>query len=305
MRPYTETSEEKRQFFRSAFIAYSIFMVNGNNILSDRDKNISKLIKTIQKMNMLQQDKIFTNLSALNEKSHKLYPLTEVYSFENKSRFRWLQVNGSPVNHISNTGISGTENLGMNHVQTLWTALNRIYDKKDEAEKDWANAKFVGSCMAGKGIKSVEEKDKMRIERERVDREELKMKVLREYLNRNLDKTTAAPVELVTLPDGRQAEVVSRHRADSAEDLADQLSSALNGEKDAHDLAVEAHFRKYVDRVRDIEAERKRLIASTAPRLANPDTSSEVISREEAESRVKRLREVMLRAEEPITPNIT
>lgn len=303
MRPFSFSSEEKKKHFRSAFIAYSVFMINGNNVLYERDKNIQKLIKIINRFNSSHQEKIFENLAALNERASRAYPLTEVYSFENRSRFKWYQVNKSPLNSIINTGIAGTESIGLNHAQSLWTALNNIYDNKDQSEREWANAKFVGSCMAGKGIRSIDEKDKMRHERERVEREELKMKVLRSYLNRT-SSVEGLPVETVQLPDGRTAEVVNRFRADSAEELAKQLSAALNGEKDAHDLAVEAHFRKMQERVQEIEKERRKLISSSASKPSDGSSYS-VISKNEAEERIKRLKEAMLGVDQQIIPDIS
>ena len=303
MRPYTASSEEKRSHFRAAFIAYSVFMVNGTNSLIDREKNITRLIKIISKFNAAHQEKIFENLTALNEKASRTYQLTEAYSYENRSRFRWMQINSAPLNASINTGIAGTDGLGMNGSQSLWVALNKIYDKKEEMEKDWAHAKFIGSCMAGKGIKAIDDKDKARQERERTEREDAKIKALKGYLNRSTLKDKV-PVETVSLPDGRTAEVVGRHRADSAEELAKQLSSALSGEKDAHDLAVEAHFRRIKERQLEIEKERRQLIARAAARPLPEMVATEVISRAEAEQRIQRLRETMLGSDYPITPDL-
>ena len=302
MRPYTHTGIEQRNHFRAAFIAYSIFMVNGNNMLVDRDKNIIKLHKIISKLNNLHQEKIFENLKALNERASRVFPLAEVYSFEDKSRFKWHQVNGSPLNSVINTGIPGTDSLGLCHLQSLWCALNRIQDKRDETEKDWSHAKFIGGCFAGKGMRSIEDKDKARHEREKRDREERKFKVLRQYLNRTGNKIEG-PKETVMLPDGRLAEVVKRHRAESAEELAKQLSAALNGEKDAHDLAIEEYYRQAQDRQKEIEKERRQLIFDTN-RVIDSRSGSSVLSKDEAQARINRLKEAMLSQEVKMTPDL-
>ena len=301
MRPYVQSSSEKHLHFRAAFIAYSVFMANGNNILHERERNLVKLVKMISKLNGAHQDKIFENLSALNEKASRLYPLTEVYSFENRSRFKWNQMNSAPINSTLNTGTSGTDFLGMNSCQSLWVALNKIYDKREEIEKDWTHAKFVGSCMAGKGIRSIDDRDKMRHEKEKNEREDLRSKVLRAYLNRSIVKNQLS-VETVTLPDGRVAEVAGRFRADSAEELARQLQAAVNNEKDAHDLAVEAHFKSMFDRQQEIENEKRKLIGSSVQRI--PDNTSQTISRDEAEMRIRRLREAMLNSDKQIIPDL-
>lgn len=302
MRPFTKSPSDQRLYFRNSFIAQSIFMVNGNNVLIDREKNLTRLIKIISKFSGRELDVIFDNLSALNEKQSRVYPLTEPYAFEQKSRFKWMQTRHSPLNSVVNTGIAGTENLGLNHSQLMWTSLNNIYDRKDDYEMAWQNAKFIGSCSATKGIRSIDERDKSRAERERTEREELKMKVLKNYLNRTTDSARSM-VEKVNLPDGRSAEVVGRFRAESAEELAEQLSRSLNGEKDAHDLAVEKHFRKSVDRQKEIEKER-RLLLSAVQREKPLSEGSSTIPKSEAEERIKRLRELMINAPQTLTPNV-
>lgn len=303
LRPFSQSTEEKKNHYRSAFIAHSIFLANGNNVLVDREKNIGKLIKIVSRLSSVHQEKIFENLSALNERASRAFPLTEVYSFENRARFRWLQLSSAQINVTSNTGISGTESLGMNHCQAMFTALNKIYDRRDILEREWQHAKFVGSCMAGKGMRSVEEQDRNRHERERIEREEEKIRVLRSYLNRTTAKDKI-PVDTVRLPDGRTAEVVSRHRADSADELAEQLTNALNGEKDTHDLAIESHFKRMADRQKEIEQERKQLMARSLSRPLPDSASYEVISREEAELRIRRLREAMLSGDHQIVPDL-
>ena len=303
MRPFTKSSLEQRNYFRNAFIAQSVFMINGNNVLPEREKYLTKLMKTISRFSNRELDKVFDNLTALNEKMSHVYPLTEVYSFEQKSRFRWLQVNTFPLNAVQNTGILGTDNLGMNHSQLLWTALNKLYDQRDNIEAHWNHAKFVGSTMAGKGIRSVDDRDRARAEREKSEREELRMKVLKNYLNRTA-YSGESKAEKINLPDGRTAEVVSRHRADTAEELAKQLTNALNGEKDSHDIAVANHFRKASARHQEIEQERRALIGSVQ-REKPIAMGSSLIDKNEAEDRIKRLREMMFQAATlNVTPNI-
>jgi len=259
MRPYGATSAESRASFRSSFIAHSVLMADGQNVLHDRPNHIVRLMKLVGRLPVQVQNKVVENLSALNERASRLFPLVEPYSYENRSRYKWLQVKGQPINASSCTGIPGTDDLGMNYCQQVWTAMNNIQDLRDSMEKDWSHAKFIGSCFAGKSIRSIDEKDKMRHEKERVDREEAKMLALHAYLNRLAGAPD--PTETVRLPDGRQADVAKRFRADSVEELADQLSAALSGEKDFHDTVVEARERGLRDRAAAIE-DQKRLYFS-------------------------------------------
>jgi hypothetical protein len=252
LKPMKSSPPQIRETFRAAFIAHSVFMIDGMNALYERPKHINRLIKVMSKVDAAIQEKIVKNLAAINERASRLYPLVEVYVHENRSRFKWLALQRVSVHSPMATGIPGTDEIGMNHCQQTWTALNRMIDRREEMEKDWTNAKFIGSCFAGKGVRQIDERDKARHETERTEREDLKIKVLYRYLNRNAGPEDE-PEQTVNLPDGRQATVVKRFQAISAEELAVQLEAALAGEKDYHDLAVENKERQLRARARELE----------------------------------------------------
>jgi hypothetical protein len=142
-------------------------------------------------------------------------------------------------------------------------------------------------------MRSIEERDKHRKEMEKKEIEEKKMDMLRKYLNRT--KETNVAVEVVVLPDGRKGEVVSRARAETAEELADQLANALNNQKDLHDLAVESHFLKLNERSAQIDKERDR-IYQTIPSDGG-DLGSRPVSLFEAKSRMDKIREAILKSQ--------
>lgn len=308
MRPQKSSLPEARDSFRVAFISYSLFMIDGNNALYERPRHINRLVKAIAKLPVKIQDNIVENLTSLNERAHHLLPLVEAYTYENRSRIRWLQILNSPVHSTIVTGIAGTSDIGSNVCQQSWTALNRILDRQDEMERDWQNAKFIGSCFAGKSIRSIDEKDKMRREKERVDREELKMKVLYRYLNRKIGKDTAeeehAPVKL---PDGRFAMVTKRFRAESAEELAKQLSAALSGELDYHDLAIQAKENQLRSHAKAIEAQKATLFSRPSALPGSGHSARILGSKAEADAYVKRMRELqreqMERSRRQVTPD--
>lgn len=260
MRPTRTAPQEMKSSYRTHFIAHSIFMVDGVNVLYERPRNLSRLIRVVSRLSPNVQDKIVSNLAAVNTRAHRLYPLTEVYVHESRSRYRWLQLQTIPVHSPLSTGIPGTDELGMNYAQSTWTALNRVLDRRETVEREWSNAKFIGSCMS-KGVRSLDERDRARAEKDRSDLEDLRMKVLYNYLNRSEDGGEAP--QKVQLPDGRMAEVVKKFQADSVEDLADQLSAALSGEKDHHDLVIEAKVQSMRARVKAIEAQQRKIYSST------------------------------------------
>jgi hypothetical protein len=252
LKPLKTSAPDIRVQYRSNFIAHSIFLIDGENTLTGRARYVNRLSKIISKIDHNIQEKIIDGLSALNGRATRLYPLTEIYIHENRSRFKWMHIQQAPIHSPINTGISGTDEIGMNYCQQAWTALNRLVDDRDRMERDWTNAKFIGSCFAGKGVRTVDERDRARKERERTELEDQKIQVLHAYLNRQ-SSTQEAPNNQVALPDGRMATVSGRFKAESVYELADQLSAALSGEKDHHDLVVEAKVDQLRDRAAQIE----------------------------------------------------
>lgn len=298
MRSMKATMAETKASFTAAFIAHSVFMVNGHNALHDRARSINRLIRTVSKISPKVQDKILDNLSHLNARVSFLFPLVDVYAYENRSRFRWYQLGTYPVHDPRSTGLPGTEELGMTMCQQTWTSINILIDRRETAEREWAHAKFIGSCFAGKGVRPIEERDRARLETERVDREEKKIKVLHAYLNRSTGEADGP--QLMKLPDGRMAEVKRKFKAESAEELRDELSAALSGEKDFHDLVIEQKEREYRERHKSIEADRMKLMYGSRPNEAGRPSGagggSRILgSRKEAEEYLKRMEEVRVR----------
>ncbi len=291
LKPMRSSPVEVRDAHRAALIASSVFMVDGENLLTDRHRKIARLSRVIRRMPSALQDSIVQNLAALNEKAARLRPLVEVFVHENRSRYRWMHTSGAPVHSPSNTGVAGTDELGMNYCQQAWTTLNRLLDSREVMERDWVNAKFIGSCFAGKGVRSIDEKDRARAAREKTELEELKMKVLYGYLNRSGAEHKEAEI---FLPDGRKATVVARFRAESAQELADQMSAALSEEKDHHDLVVEQQIAKGRERAAAIDESRQRLYRAPVFSQGVPISGSSRVlgGKEEAEALLARMRDL-------------
>lgn len=293
--------------FRGAFIAHSMFIAMGKNVLHDRADHIDKLIRIAEKIPTSQQDKIFDNLNSLNKRASRLYPLVEAYVHESRSRYRWLYLKRVPIHSIEATGIPGTFSLGMNYCQQSWVAMNEIIDKKDDTEISWNHAKFIGSCFAGRGMASIDEQDKARRNREQQEIEEKKMQILRAYIAQTDGKEIDSDEGVVSLPDGRKATVEGRFKAESVEELAEQLSASLSGEKDWHDKIVEEHFRRERERQLALEKQNKQVAASQRNRVFEAGEpisgSSTVLSRDSAEEYVKRMQALMINnAENHVSP---
>jgi len=178
-------------------------------------------------------------------------------------------------------------------------AINQLMDVRDQMDREWQHAKFIGSCFNGKGVRPVDERDKARRERERTEREDRKIKVLHTYLNRQAGASEDDLKDKVQLPDGRTARVEKKFQALSVDELADQLSAALSDEKDHHDLVVDRRLRE-IGQLRDERAEFGRRIYSKSEADSAFHSSSVPISgssrvlggKAEAEAQLTRMRQL-------------
>jgi hypothetical protein len=285
-KPSKESPLEQKTNFQAKFIAYSTFMIDGENALHDRPNHIRNLIELIKKIPMNLQNEVLNKLGDLNRKASRLYPLVEVFVHENRSKLRWYQLNNSQIHLPESTGIPGTNHLGMNSCQSTWTSINRLIEIRDQTERDWTNAKFVGSCFNGKGVRSIDQQDKQHKDIELQKVEQLKVEVLYKYLNK-LDEN--AQVEKQTmLPDGRLADVEKTFKAETVQDLADQLSKSLSDEKDFHDLVVEQTMNRIKQRRESIDKYHRSVSSGI---IVNREGGSRILGgREEADQILNRIR---------------
>lgn len=234
-----------QQKFWNRFLAYGVFMVDGVNILPDRDHWVPKIAKMFEDLQVTVRNRIVRYQSELNRRAANAVTLTECYAMERQSRYRWLQVQGIDMTSSGLTGISGTDRLGMNWAQLMWRALNSIEDIKRTVEQEWDHAKFVGSCSAGKGIQKVYSQDSLRRQKEREELLSRKDMILRHVIFGEplVDKTQSAGAVWVT--------------AHTVEELTKQLEADLRGEKDWHDAVVD----QYEGRIRDGYSQRMEQLA--------------------------------------------
>lgn len=219
--------------FWDIFLAYGVFMIDGINILPERERFIPKIAETFGEFPPDARQRVIRYLSEVNRRANNAVTICECYSMEVYSRFRWAQLRGLDPTSATVTGIHGTERLGMNWAQHIWRALNYYEDRNEEHERDWENAKFVGSCMVGKGISKVYHQDNERRKKEREERLARKDRLLRQvFLGESIDDKT------------KQLQGAVLVAARSVDELAEQLEKDLRGEKDWHDQVVEAQEKR-------------------------------------------------------------
>lgn len=248
-----------QQRFHNNFLAYGVLLVDGVNVLGDRDRWIPEIADMFAELEEAARRKVIRHLSEVNRRANRAVLLTEVYCLEALSRLRWAQYRGLDLMTPAVTGFQGTTALGLNRAQLTWRALNYFEDLRERMEREWENAKFVASAMAGsKGMSQVNSRDKQRREQEHNERYSRRDKILRAaVLGEHIldeDAKKGAPMQV----------------ARTVEELADQLEKDLKGEKDWHDQVVEAHEKRsreeYQGRIQRLQQMQQSHIEKYGPR---------------------------------------
>lgn len=227
MGPIEKTNSYK---YWDILLSYNVFMIDGQNVLADRERWLPKIIDMFSEMDLKPKERIIRYVSEINRRANSAVILTESYAMESYSRYRWAQLSGIDLCSPTATGTPGSERLGMNWAQLTWRAINYYEDRHEQSERDWENAKFVGSCMAGKGLSKVYQQDNDRRQKEKAEKTARKDKILRQVL--------LGEKQVV---EGRTLHGAVLTGAHTVEELANQLEKDLKGEKDLHDQVVEEH----------------------------------------------------------------
>jgi hypothetical protein len=247
-----------RSDFYNYFLAFGVLMIDGVNILPDRERWIPEIADTFKQFEDKSKSRVVRNLSEVNRRASRAVLLTDVFAMDPQSRLRWAQYQKLDLTSSAVTGFAGTEALGLNWGQLTWRAINFYEDHHEQIEREWENTKFVAGAFAGsKGLAPINNRDKQRREKERDERLARRDKLLRAaFLNESLTSTTTkngAPVQV----------------ARTVEELADQLEKDLRGEKDWHDQVVEAQENRvkerYNERMQALEAIQEKHIEQYGP----------------------------------------
>ncbi len=267
--------------YYDTFIAYSIFMVDGRNLLVDRPQQVPVVVELFEtRLPESIRSVIIRQLSELNRRAADALAMVEAYAMERTSRWRWAQQKGIAFQAM--VGIPGSESLGYNYAQLVWRALNYHEDLKEDAERQWENAKFIGSCFAGKEIRKIYNQDKQRRKQEKRDRFVRRDQILQKVI---LGKDVS----------GNEPMVGRIQIASTAEELAEQVRRSLAGERDWHDEIVARA--EEIDQKNKLERERQRLelIEKAREQYRDPivDTTTRGLTRQEVQQQTERFRQMV------------
>lgn len=233
------------------YLAYGVLLVDGRNVLVDRDSHVPELVDFFAGCHREVRGNVIRMLSEINRRANKATVLTEAFAMEARSRLMWFQTRGLDISSSAVTGFSGTEHLGLNWAQLTWRAINYIEDQREVSEREWENTKFIASAWAGKGMQKVYSSDKRRRQGERDERVSRREKVIRHAI-------LGSPLD-----GGDQHGPIKVAR--TVTELATQLERDIKGEQDWHDKVIAEHERRasqnYYERVAEVQRIRDEHVA--------------------------------------------
>jgi hypothetical protein len=224
--------------FNTFFLAFSVLLVDGENVLSDRSKHIKILYDFFSRIPLSLHTKIIFELEALKEDIIGATKFLEGFCYTGHSRILWKERKTSP-NRDEFTGIKGTESLGMNFCQGFWVRLNRTLDEEDAYNEQFSFASLIASASNPKGTRILKSKHDGTLQ-------------AIEGKRKKLAREGSIPDKPIWTPEGWAAPV------DTAEELVAELERQMRGYKDKHDLFIENYIRQLQEREARIKAEKEK-----------------------------------------------
>lgn len=213
---FIDNPEDKFKYF----LAFSILEINAENLLTVRYESafVKKLIAVI---NSWPQEFFFKTTRLIDffrERQMYSAKLLEAYTYTDVSRQNWSCYKNMFLNSPQVTGYPGTEIFTLSSLQKSWIYINSLEDLRIWTEVANDVGRLAGSAANPEGMKDFNSGEINRRNSLKMYREQVKSGA------------------------GYASEFPSGGISDM--DLIEQLQRAQRGEKDEHDLIVEAYEKK-------------------------------------------------------------
>lgn len=215
------------------WVASCVWLVNGQNILGE-PQAAYLVYQELRHLPVKSFIKIFWTLMGLRNRFTRALRALESFCFESFSRQKWHSLNGHSLASEETTGVPGTSKLGGNIAQQLWVAYNVLEDARLQDERQWLMLRATMSPhLTKKSWNQILSTDKSTNRRRNDDRQrEQDLFYYRSIRALEWDE------DFVDL------QGPARFKRKSVKDLQGEFYRWVAGEKDEHDLAVEAHKRR-------------------------------------------------------------
>jgi hypothetical protein len=212
------------------YFLYSMVLFDGEEVIPLRKQMHRNIIELFRTFSTQMVNKITANVNSVHRYYAAAYDNLEAFLYENEARYRWVIYGKDALNKTLLNGFSG---VGFNTAQEVWISFNTREDTRELDERQFGNAKFIASAMAGdKEIRKINLKEQMRWSEELKRRQGVRLR------NKESRLMLSKPVH-------------------TAKELVEELTRQIKGEKDLHDKIIEDHEREIARlaelRARDIE----------------------------------------------------
>ena len=205
--------------FNLIYLAHSVFMVNGENVLlGNREEKLSLLTKFFQAIPNILCDKIIEEVTGLKADFSEIDKFVEGFCYTQQSRQKWELLDNRQVNDDHFTGIPGTKTIGLNSFQENWLQINRALDQEEAYNQELSLALIVASASNPKGSRKMRAQHDSSLQKSKDKRK----KIAKEgfgYKTSWKEGGWSAPT-------------------DTAEELVAELERQMSGKKDKHDLVI-------------------------------------------------------------------
>jgi len=220
--------------WKSWVLATCTWMVNGQSLLEDPYSSL-QVYQAYRSMPSSAIDIMWSMFQGLQTRVSACLPRIEAFCYEHYSRALWRFCGRQSPARDEYVGIAGVARLGMNLVQRMWVSYNSGEDERIQEMSMWSGAKLIASAANPKGIKKLNAADESRNRQEESRRQRVQDKMY--YDSVGWRETHA---QLVFQPH-------------SAEELVEQMRRWQDGDKDLHDIIVDA----WKNKVRNVEAQKR------------------------------------------------
>lgn len=234
-------------------------MIDGQVLGSDQSA-LMKVYRQVSMMPATVQSFLYRIVLGLAKRVQTALEVMESYLYEDESRDLWK----SEGPDACEMGWGLDWKMGHNYVQRYWILYNRVEDMREQRNWEWQMVKFQVSAHAPKGIKKLNEKDQ---------RQEHELQVRR---RRTQDLVYFESLGLIPKVSGRlrKDSLMSVRKAESFEELQEEMKMWVEGKKDSHDEIVESiknRIREQVEARKQQEKERIEAIRELAREEELPD----------------------------------
>lgn len=252
-------------------IALCTLMLDGRNLIKNRDENMPELIDFYKKLSSSFVSEISQNISIIQGDSLESTEFLEGFCYSNRSKHLWriLKNHGMASDRVY--GMEGCDLLGSSYTKETWILFNNSMEEEEDHYQKMKIALLIASSMSPKGAKDAS------------TRMENQKKLLDDYRS-EVSKFGK---------DQKRLEEKSKNSwtapMDTREDVVRELNKQMRGDKDKHDLFID----KYLEEMRiRTENQKKSMVAKQesyrSSLVQNLDQEGSIsISAEEMEKRIR------------------